>query len=372
MAKRNRNSTDPSSLEDLNDLSELDADEAELDEFAEDFGEPGPRTRAAAAGERSSDELDEFDESDDLEDFEESRLTGRQKLWVGLCAAVSFVVFLVIFFPLNEILRYQLGNFSKQIQADFVDLDLNLLGPDTVDGLSVQLPNNGPRFTAGRIESELGWLNLLGAAPDGIVRMFTAEFSMPSMAFEANEIQLDMDIADVRKSLAVWNGRLDLQARGVRLDRLPLDSLPIPIALDELKIARINLKLLFEEGAVSFNDAELISDLFRVTMNGSGRMGRNIGATTLNARLCLKPVANLENKNPELFTIYIMGGGSAGGELCANISGSLAAPQVQVERSANSFSGFPGPDDANADTDAAQDQDDAPAEEEGESGGTDV
>lgn len=355
MAKRNRNSKDPV-------LEDLDVEEAELDEFAEEFS---GRTRAAEAGESP----DEFDESEDVEDFEESRLTGRQKLWVGLCAAVTFAVFLVVFFPLNEFLRYQLSNFSKQIQADFVNLDLNLFAADTVDGLSVQLPGNGPRFTAGRIESELGWLDLLGAAPDGIVRMFTAEFSMPAtLAFEANEIQLDMDIADVRKSLAIWNGQLDLPARGVRLDRLLLDNLPIPIALDELKIARINLKLLFEEGAVSFNDAELISDLFRVTLNGSGRMGRNIGATTVNARLCLKPVANLENKNPELFSIYIMGGGSAGGELCADISGSLGAPQVQVDRSANSFSSFPG----QGDTAPNAGGDNSSADQEGVSGGTGV
>lgn len=365
MAKRNKKQS-------LNQVDELDPAEDELDEFAGIDEEPGsgPRALAADAAEEAGldDELGE-----DLDEFEESRLTMRQKLWVGLCATASFVVFLVIFFPLNEFLRYQLGSFSKQIQADFVDLDLNLFSPDTVDGLSVQLPNNGPRFTAGRIESQLAWLDLLGSAPDGPVRIDTAEFAMSDLAFTARQINLDIDIADVRNSLAVWDGQLDIQARGVRFDRLPLDKLPIPIDLSELKIGRLDLKLLFEDGAVSFPDGKLVSDLFRLTLKGSGRMGNTLGATTVDARVCIEPVSDLENKNPDLFTIYIMGGGAAGGELCADINGSIGAPNFQLDRSANSFSGpFSGPDGPAIDESESEDEGAGDAAEEGESGGTDV
>ncbi len=313
-------------------MSGFDADDAALADLEglpedEDLESAG----ADPTGLPEDEDLDALDE-----EFEESRLSGRQKLFVFLTAAVSFLVFTIVFFPLEELIRYQLRSFEKQLAIDFATLDLNVFGDDVVGGFSAQLPDNSGGFSAETIKSELSWVDLAAASPKGLVQFEDSELHMQGFAFDAATMDLTLDIDDANKILTTSQGSIQLLAGGVKFTQLPLDGLPIPISLDELNVRRLNLMLNFSNGGVDFQDSSLISDLFTARLTGTGRIGGNLGATALQATLCLKPVDDLENKNPELFTVYIMGGGAAGGELCADITGTVSRPQMNIQRS-NSF-----------------------------------
>ena len=329
--KSRRNSEDA-----LNELEELEG----VQEFDELKELEAVRAEEAAA-------LAQENEDDDtlLEDeLEEYRLTGRQKLIVAATATVSFFIFSLVFFPLEGLIRYQLQQYEKLISLDFASLDLNFFGSDTIDGLRGNVPNAGIGFSAERTESELKWRDLISSQLDGPVRLQNVDFHMEGLAFEAATLELFTRIPNLQSPLATWNGRVQIRGGGMQITELPLASLPMPVNIDQLRVQKLDLIMKFANGTVDFEDTVLISDLFTARLTGTGRLGGNLGATGLHAKLCLRPGADLENKNPELFTLYIMGGGAAGGELCADIAGSIASPQVNIQRSA-----FPGaPDSMNA------------------------
>ncbi|MEQ9362929.1 MAG: type II secretion system protein GspN [Leptospirales bacterium] len=311
---------DPPDLEDLAEDGLPAFDPEEIDAPIVD----SDAEQALLEGEDGADQIDD--------ELEESRLTGKQKLLVFLTAVASFFVFTIVFFPLEELIRYQLRGFEKAVAIDFATLDLNLLGDDTMGGFSARLPDNSGGFSSESIQSELSWLDLAAVSPAGLVRFENSEFHMQGFAFDAATMDLNLNIDDANKILTTSKGRVQLLAGGVKFTQLPLDGLPIPISLDELNVRRLNLVMNFSNGSVDFQDSTLVSDLLTARLSGTGRIGGNLGATVLQAKLCLKPAADLETKNPELFTVYIMGGGAAGGELCADISGTVSSPQVNIQR----------------------------------------
>ncbi|MCR9144565.1 MAG: type II secretion system protein GspN [bacterium] len=356
---------DSAELPDLTDdgLAGFDSGEEELPLVDED-----QEQRAFEAEGEGDEDLDLLDE-----EFEESRLTGKQKVFVFLTVTLSFWIFTAVFFPLDDAIRHQLRSYEKTVAVDFATLDLNLLGDDTMGGFSAELANVSIGFSAEQIKSELSWFDLLASAPKGLVQFENAEFHMQGFAFDAATMDLNLDIEDAERLLTTSRGRVRLLAGGVKFTQLPLDSLPIPISLDELEVRRLDLVLNFSNGGVDFEDSNLLSDLFTARLSGTGRIGQTLSSTTLQAKLCIKPGNDLENKNPELFTVYIMGGGAAGGELCVDIGGTVARPQLTVQRNDSggfgqfSGEGVPGEGDDAGESNAVQP--DAPeAEPTGEPG----
>lgn len=309
---------------------ESELNEDELLDF-----EAGPDlsvAESAADQQQSSPESEDEGDAGLDDEVEENRLSGKQKLLVLLTVTVSFFVFTLFFFPLDELIRYQLRGLENQVSIDFADLDLNIIGNDTIDGFSAQLPQGVGGFSSEHIESDLAWRDLLAYSPDGTVQFQTSEFHMQGFAFDAATAELVVKIKDASRPLATWNGRVQLRAGGVKFTNLPLESLPLPINLQELNVRRLELMMNFANGNVDFQDSVLASDLFTIRLSGNGRLGRSLGATVLETKLCVKPAPDLETKNPELFGVYIMGGGAAGGELCADVTGTIGQPQVNVQR----------------------------------------
>lgn len=222
---------------------------------------------------------------------------------------------------------------SRSIQVEFTSLELNPFGSDHISGLRAQLPDGSVEVAAKDVESQLGWRQLLASRPQGLVRVLGADFSTQDLAFEAARLDLGLNINDASAPLRNWRGRVTINAQKLAFSKLPLESLPIPgIDPTEIQVQRLDLNMDFNNGQVSFQDSRLTSDLFTVRLNGTGQLQNTLGSTVLTSELCLDPVDDLQERNPQLFGLMLAMGGSAGGEVCADLNGPLGRPDFKLRR----------------------------------------
>jgi len=264
-------------------------------------------------------------EFDDDIDESDTRLTPRQRVWAFSAGAISFVVFLIVLFPFEGILRSSLQKrLAPDVKLEFTSMQLGLLGQTKVEDLSVQSGNF--QLEADSLVADLKKWSLLRLAPKGMVRLNGGNFAVGSLsaAFKSLDVNLDMSSLDAPAS--DWEGTIQIRLDKVEPEQLPDLLSSLPISADELTIQRLSLPLQFRRGRLDFNQSQLQSPLFTIRLEGGGKVGASLFDTSLDGKICLKPVDDLEVKNEAMFGFYIMAGGSAGGELCMRLSGMLSSP----------------------------------------------
>lgn len=265
---------------------------------------------------------EELDES--LE--EEARLSGRQRLWVAVAGVVSFFLFFVLLFPFEGILKSTLQKrLAPALRLEFTSMKLGLIGQTKIDDLSLQ-SDGGFRLEAENAVADLKKLPLIRFAPKGTVRLNGGNFGIGNFGGSFKSLDFNLDMSTVTAPPSQWEGTIQ-----IKLDRLEPEQLPELLAMlratpEELTIERLILPLQFKKGTVDFNQAQIQSPLFTVRLEGTGRLSASLSDTSLDGKVCLRPVDDLETRNEGLYNFYIMNGGAAGGELCMKISGMLMSP----------------------------------------------
>ncbi len=266
------------------------------------------------------------------DEFEEPRLTLRQKIVVTLTVFVSFIWFSFVFFPYEEVIRFSLAGFSRQVQIEFTSMDLGYFRT-TVRGLRVQLPDGSMHVSVKDLDAEEGLGSYITSRYQGLMRMLGVEFSTRDLAFEAARLDVNLNLDDASVPPRMFEGRIGIRGQNISFSKLPLEGLPIPgIDPSELQISSLELNMDFSNGQVNFQDSRLASDLFSVRLSGTGQMQNSIGTTILDTEICLDPVDDLQERNPQLFGLMLAMGGSAGGEVCADLNGPVGRPEFKLRR----------------------------------------
>ncbi len=263
------------------------------------------------------------------EEFETVRLTLRQKLTVGATILISFIIFsAVVFLPLDLVVRAVLAKYSRMMRIDFMSLDLNLFEPDKISGLKIFLPD-GSSIQAEEIQSQLGYREMMIGHPHGTLNVQNFDVSMSSFACVFRSISTAVDLQDVMESLDRWKGELQVRTGPIDITSLPVEGLPIPINAADVKISSLIINAKFNEGRITLNGTSIKSNVFDITVSGTGRLSAGLTATRLETVVCLTPKPDLENINNVLFGLYLAGGGTAGGRLCLNVTGTPGSPQFK-------------------------------------------
>ncbi|MBW7858715.1 MAG: type II secretion system protein GspN [Leptonema sp. (in: Bacteria)] len=264
-------------------------------------------------------------ESDEYLD-ESTKLTKKQLTWLIAGGAISFILSFIILFPFDGIIRSSLkSQLPPEVRLEFTNLDLGFFGQTKVEALSIQ---NEPAFglEAETVVADIKKLALLRFSPKGKLRLNSGSFNVGSTAASYKAIEITADLNDVRRPASQWEGNIMIRVQQLEPEELPSIISNLPIAADELTVSRITLPLQFQNGQLNFGKSRLQSSLFTVSLEGSGRLSNQLAATMLDAKLCIKPVEDIEEKNPKMHELYIMAGGATGGELCMKLTGLLASP----------------------------------------------
>lgn len=270
----------------------------------------------------------EQDTNYEVDEFldEDTKLTKKQLTWLIVTCVISFLISFLFLFPFDGIIRSSLrSQLPSDVRLEFANLNLGLFGQTKVEAFSIQ---NQPTFglDSESIVADISKLSLLRFSPVGKLRLNSGSFSVGSTVASYKVIDITTDMNDLRRPTSQWNGNIMIRIQQLEPEELPPMIANLPITADELIISRITLPLQFQNGQLNFGKSRLQSSLFSISLEGSGRLSNQLAATMLDAKLCIKPVEDIEEKNPKMNELYIMAGGAAGGELCMKLTGLLASP----------------------------------------------
>ncbi|MBI38368.1 MAG: type II secretion system protein GspN [Leptospiraceae bacterium] len=264
------------------------------------------------------------------DDFEETTLTSRQKIWIGVSVISSFLLFFVLLFPLDIIIRKLLQNPETGMQADFTSLNLNAFGSDDIQGF--QFRAGSFAISSPQVESTVSWIGLMKDDLEGTVTL-NGPFDLQAgdVGLQGQKALLKLGLPDsMQQPASTWVGDIELELQGVTFTALP-SAIPLPLSPSDLKVSQGRIRMGFDGGGVNFEGSSLQTNLFNIRLTGRGTIRGPLAAMQLNGRICLRPVSDLQQENPAIYDFYTAFGGTGGGELCFKLEGNLSSPKFLPE-----------------------------------------
>lgn len=286
-------------------------EETEEEEKAEDAGEADAAVPAV----------------DDFEEEEDYRLTLKQKVMVGVALALSTVIFSVLFFPRDVMLRGILSRAAPQVKVDFSQASPGLF-EQGFQSLRVALPD-GTSFASEELQSKLSLISLIGGSASGTVDLLNADYGSSGMNVRGKNAAIKLNLSGISEGVTGMRGDLLIQATDVSFDRLPAAMAQyIQIEPSRIKVRTVQIPVIFEESGLSVPDGRLASNLFNIKVRIAGTYrGQVLDTMQIDGSVCLKPDEKLEADFPDIFGIYVFAGGTGGGDLCFDVKGTVAQPQ---------------------------------------------
>lgn len=264
---------------------------------------------------------------DDFEEEEDYRLTLKQKVMVGVALLVSTVVFSVLFFPRDVMLRAVLSRAAPQLKLEFSAASPGLF-EQSFQSLRVGLPD-GTSFASEDLQSRLSLISLIGGSASGKVDLVNADYASTGMNVRSKNAVIKLNMSGITEGVTLMRGDLMIEAADVSFDRLPAAVAQyIQIEPSRIKVRTIQIPVIFEENGLSIPDGRLSSNLFNVKVRVAGTYrGQVLDTMQIDGSVCLKPDEKLEQDFPDIFGIYVFAGGTGGGDLCFEVKGTVAQPQ---------------------------------------------
>ncbi|HMU82971.1 MAG TPA: hypothetical protein PKE49_19435 [Leptospiraceae bacterium] len=260
-------------------------------------------------------------------DEEEHRLTLRQKIYIGIGLTVSFFFFTLLLFPKDLFLRAILARTAASVRIDFSSADPGLFG-QTFQTLSVILPD-GTAILVDSLDSSLHAFDLMRGSAEGKVQLGKSDVSTTGLALGWASGDITTNLSGYSEGLTGMRGDLKIGLRDVNFVRFPPAAANlVPIRPDKIKVSSLELPLSFRDGGLVLQNGLIASNLFIVKINTKGSyQGPSLDGMNLDGQICLKPDRELEQKEPDVFGMYVFAGGAAGGELCFQVRGTVGRPQ---------------------------------------------
>lgn len=297
------------------------------------------RAKGAATG-GATPEAPDLVAEDEIQDetLEENPLERRQIVLLVAAGAAAFLVFLLLFFPFDGILRSILkSQLPGGTRLEFTDFRPSLFGRTTAEGLVVAR-DPGFKLEAESATLEVKLAALLRKSPRGSLRLNQGTLSGGPVSGTFKSVDVVLDLNDIiSKPPREWEGTAQLRVNQFEPDQMPqipiLQKIPLPPS--DIAVSRLQLKVTFSGGTMNINQADLQSTLFQVRVEGSGRPSQDLASMPMEGRVCVKPVDDLESKNGMVSMLYNTVSGGGTGETCFKVTGTLAAPSFAPSSAGN-------------------------------------
>ena len=142
--------------------------------------------------------IDEFEEEEDY------RLTLKQKVLVGVALLVSTIVFSILFFPRDLLLRAVLSRAAPQIKVEFSAASPGLLN-QSFQSLRVGLPD-GTSFASEDLQSKLSMISLLNGSANGTVDLSNADYASTGMSVRSKSAVLKLHVSGITEGSSGMRG----------------------------------------------------------------------------------------------------------------------------------------------------------------------
>jgi len=268
-----------------------------------------------------------FDEdSEEIE--EESRLNPKKIITLVSLGIVSFIVFLLFTFPLDEMVRSVLVETSRKsgIIIESKEIHFPIFGRKSFDSFSVQFPN-GTVMKAEELSVSVSLFGLLNQRIDGDAEIGFFKYEGGDTSFQIKAISFPLRIASIEEKMTKWNGEGEIEFSGGKI----FESMEIPMLGSlkghEIKKGTIHFKI--RSGKVLVEKGNIESSIAKIQFQGVIRLADVLNLSQLDLKVCatLNEKFALERQDIAGLATLLP---QENGKICIPIRGSIATPKVDI------------------------------------------
>ncbi|TGK86707.1 type II secretion system protein GspN [Leptospira noumeaensis] len=271
------------------------------------------------------DDGDLFDEDGDEE---HSKVNRKQIFTLVAIAVVSFLVFTLFIFPLNEIVRSVLIKSGKEtgIFMDAKEIHFPMIGRKSFDSFVASFPT-GTSIKAEEISLGVSLLGLLQSRLDGDANIgyFNLEGSEWAMSIQSLDIPLRLSPLDDK--ITKWNGEGEIELSGGKIK----ESAEIPFlgSLKGTDIRKANIVFKIRSGKLLLERGSLESSLAKFQFQGVIRLSDTTSFSQLDLKVCFTLNEKFAQERQDLVGMVALLP-QEGGKTCIPIRGTFSAPKVDL------------------------------------------
>lgn len=271
-----------------------------------------------------SPDTEEIVEDDALIPVVESHPIFSRKQWtlIALTTLLSFLVFLIVLFPYDLLIRYIIDSVSGRIRIEFLEMNPSLFGTTEIKDLRVVLSPK-ESVEAENVSIHLSPFQLFNRNAHGTVFGSRINVDLQELGIEVGALSGDLNLDGLDMPPASWNGDVLVNGSNIFFNDIPPIMKFVPLQPDEYRIKKIKVNSIFSGGRFDLKGSSAITELFTVKVeNGGGRFDKR-GNVILDGRICITPVKDLEKKNENIMQMIAILGIDPTRPFCYKVSGPM-------------------------------------------------
>lgn len=274
-------------------------------------------------------ELLEENEWEDEEIIEEEKPLTRSKLFllIGLGAGL-FLIFLVLLFPFEEVVKSYLTSFSKKsgVIVEFKDISFPIFGRKRVDSLAIQ-PGSDLLLKSEEMIIDVGILELINMRYDGEIGLSGFKYEGGETVFNIKSILFAGKLSGLDDRISKLTGDMTITLRGGEISSLP--SIPFVGEVNGIKILKGQFRMKFRSGRMQIDMGNLNTSWLRIFITGNIRLMDNIGFSGLDLEICTVAQDKFAQERPDLAGMLVLLP-QKNGRACIPIKGTFRSPKPEM------------------------------------------
>ncbi|MCW7492197.1 type II secretion system protein GspN [Leptospira sp. 2 VSF19] len=271
------------------------------------------------------DEDDLFDEDGDEE---HSKVNRKQILTLVAIAVVSFLVFTLFIFPLNEIVRSILIKTGKEtgIFMDAKEIHFPVIGRKSFDSFIISFPT-GTSVKAEEISLGVSLFGLLQSRLEGDASIGYFSFEGSEWAMSIQTLDIPLRLSPIDDKITKWNGEGEIDISGGKIK----ESAEIPFlgSLKGTDIRKANLLFKIRSGKLLLERGSLESSLAKFQFQGVIRLSDTLSFSQLDLKVCFTLTEKFAQERQDLVGMVALLP-QEGGKTCIPIRGTFSSPKVDL------------------------------------------
>ncbi|MCG6152587.1 type II secretion system protein GspN [Leptospira bandrabouensis] len=271
------------------------------------------------------DDDDLFDEDGDEE---HSKVNRKQVLTLVGIALVSFLVFTLFIFPLNEIVRSILIKTGKEtgIFLDAKEIHFPVIGRKSFDSFIASFPS-GTSVKAEEISLGVSLLGLLQSKLEGDANIGYFSFEGSEWAMSIQSLDIPLRLSPIDDKITKWNGEGEIELSGGKIK----ESAEIPFlgSLKGTDIRKANIVFKIRSGKLLLERGSLESSIAKFQFQGVIRLSDTLSYSQLDLKVCFTLTEKFAQERQDLVGMVALLP-QEGGKTCIPIRGTFSSPKVDL------------------------------------------
>lgn len=286
---------------------------------------------------------DDSEMFEDDNDEEHAKVNRKQVLTLVAISIVSFILFTIFIFPLNEIVRSVLIKTGKEtgIFMDAKEIHFPMIGRKSFDSFVMSFPS-GTSLKAEEVSLGISLLGLIQSRLEGDVNIGYFSYEGSDLSVGIQTLDLPIRLSPLDEKITKWNGEGEITVSGAKIK----ESMDIPFlgSLKGTDIKRANLLFKIRSGKLLIERGNLDSNLAKFQFQGVVRLSDTISFSQLDLKVCFSFTEKFAQERQDLVGMVALLPQEAG-KTCIPVRGTLSSPKVDLPNLNQLGGGVPKPDD---------------------------